>query len=52
MKLANRVSSAYVLDLVRDRGVNFDLSMDQRAQLKADGADEALLAAIINARKN
>jgi membrane dipeptidase len=50
LKLANRVNSAYLINLIHERGVNFDLTAERRAELKANGADEAALDAIAQGR--
>jgi membrane dipeptidase len=51
LRLANRASSAYVTDLVHDHGVCFDLTAEQRAALKSDGADDGLLELLANGRR-
>jgi len=51
LMLGNRVSSAHLLDVVNQHGVNFELTPERRAQLKAAKADDAVLDAIAKARK-
>jgi membrane dipeptidase len=51
LMVGNRVSSAQLLDLITQHGVNFDLTAERRARLKAEKADDAVLDAIAKARK-
>jgi membrane dipeptidase len=51
LMLGNRITPAHLIDVVSDRGVNFDLTQERRAQLKAEKAEDAVLDAIAKARK-
>jgi membrane dipeptidase len=51
LMLGNRVSTAHLVDLIIQHGVNFDLTPERRANLKAQKADDAVLEAIRKARK-
>ncbi|HEV8491257.1 MAG TPA: dipeptidase [Candidatus Angelobacter sp.] len=51
LMVGNRVSPAQLLDRITQHGVNFDLTAERRAQLKAQKADDAVLDAIGKARK-
>lgn len=51
LMLGNRVSTAHLLDVVNHHGVNFDLTPERRAELKAAKAEDAVLDAISKARK-
>ncbi len=51
LMLGNKVTSAHLVDLVREHGVNFDLTPELRARLKSNSADEALLQAIEKGKK-
>lgn len=51
MRLANKVSSVHLLEIIREHGVDFDLTPDRRAELKGRNADDAVLEAIAKARK-
>jgi membrane dipeptidase len=46
LMLGNRVSSAHLVDVIIQHGVNFDLTPERRALLKAQKADDAVLDAI------
>jgi len=51
LMLGNRVSTAHLLDVVNQHGVNFDLTPERRTELKAAKAEDAVLDAIAKARK-
>src|SRR5215831_12630756 len=51
LMLGNRVSSAHLVDLIIQHCVNFDLTPERRAALKAQKADDAVLDAIGKAKK-
>jgi membrane dipeptidase len=51
LKLANKVSDARIIELVRERGVDFSLTPDYRDELKSYNADGALLDAIASAKR-
>jgi hypothetical protein len=51
LMLGNRVSSAHLVDVIIQHGVNFDLTPDRRALLKTQKADDAVLDAIAKTRK-
>jgi membrane dipeptidase len=51
LMLGNRITSAHLIDLVREHGVNFDLTPERREQLKALKADDAALDAIAKSKK-
>ena len=51
LKLANNASSSRLMELVRERGVDFSLTPDYRDQLKSYNADGALLEEIARARR-
>jgi membrane dipeptidase len=51
LMLGNKVSSAHLVDLIHEHGVNFDLTPEIRARLQADKADEAVLEAIAKGKR-
>lgn len=51
LMLGNRVTSAHFIEVIDEHGVNFDLTPERRARLKADKADDGELDAIVKARK-
>ena len=51
LMLGNRVTSAHLIDVVNQHGVNFDLTPERRARLKADKADDVALDVIGKSRK-
>lgn len=51
LMLGNRVTSAHLVDVINQHGVNFDLTPEHRARLKADKADDAVLDAIARAKR-
>jgi membrane dipeptidase len=51
LKLANKVSDARLIQLLRERGVNFSLTPDYREELKNYNADSTLLEAIASAKR-
>src|ERR1043166_705897 len=51
LMVGNRVSPAQLLDRITQHGVNFDLTPERRARLKAEKADDAVLDAMAKARK-
>ena len=51
LELANKVSSARLIELVQERGVDFSLTPDYRDELKGLNADNAELDAIAHARR-
>jgi len=51
LKLANNVSSTRLMDLIRERGVDFSLTPDYRDRLKSYKVDGALLEEIARARR-
>jgi membrane dipeptidase len=50
LMVANRVSPARMIDRVNQHGVNFDLTADRRALLKAQKADDSVVDAIAKGR--
>jgi len=51
LMLGNRVTSAHLVDVINQHGVNFDLTPEHRARLKADKADDAVLDTIARAKR-
>ncbi|HVG92344.1 MAG TPA: dipeptidase, partial [Alphaproteobacteria bacterium] len=51
LMVGNRVNTAQLLDRITQHGVNFDLTPERRAQLKAQKADDAVLEAMVKARR-
>src|SRR5215467_12249141 len=51
LMLGNRVSSAHLVDVIIQHGVNFDLTPDRRAALKAQKADDTVLDTIGKAKR-
>jgi len=51
LMVGNRVGPAQLLDRIAQHGVNFDLTPERRARLKAAKADDAVLDAIAKARR-
>ena len=51
LMIGNRVSTERLLDVIREHGVNFDLTLERRAQLKVEKADDSVLDAIGKARR-
>jgi membrane dipeptidase len=51
LMVSNRVSPALLIDRITQHGVNFDLTPERRARLKAQKADDAVLDAMVKARK-
>ncbi|HWG50466.1 MAG TPA: dipeptidase [Candidatus Acidoferrales bacterium] len=51
LKLANNVSDARLIELVRERGVDFSLTPDYRDELKTYSADSAVIDAIASAAR-
>jgi membrane dipeptidase len=51
LKLANKTSSARLVELVRQRGVDFSLTPDYRDELKSYNSDPAVLDAIASAKR-
>ncbi|MBZ5533048.1 MAG: dipeptidase [Acidobacteriia bacterium] len=51
LMLGNRVTSAHLIDLVHEHGVNFDLTPERREAMKALKADDAALDAIAKSKK-
>jgi membrane dipeptidase len=51
LMLGNRVTSPHFIDVIHEHGVNFDLTPERRARLKAVKADDAELDAIAKARR-
>jgi membrane dipeptidase len=51
LMLGNKVSSAHLIDLIQEYGVNFDLTPERRAQLQSAKADDAVLDAIAKGKK-
>ena len=52
LMLGNRVTSAHFVEVIDEHGVNFDLTPERRARLKAEKADDAELDAIAKGRKH
>jgi membrane dipeptidase len=50
LMLGNRATPAHLIDVVHENGVNFDLTPERRAQLKAEKADDSVLDAIAKAK--
>jgi hypothetical protein len=51
LMVGNRVSTAQLLDRINEHGVNFDLTPERRARLKAQKTDDAVLEAIGKIRR-
>ncbi|HSM84893.1 MAG TPA: membrane dipeptidase, partial [Candidatus Limnocylindrales bacterium] len=51
LKLGNRVSTPYLLKLINQYGVNFDLTPERRARLKAENASDPVLDAIARSKR-
>jgi membrane dipeptidase len=51
LMLGNRVTPGHLIEVVSDHGVNFDLTPERRALLKAEKAEDAELDAIARAKK-
>src|ERR1051326_4300606 len=51
LMVANRVSTPQLIDRINEHGVNFDLTAERRARLKAERTDEAVLETIVKARR-
>jgi len=51
LMLGNRITSAHLIDVVREHGVNFDLTPERREEFKALKADDAVLDAIAKSKK-
>jgi membrane dipeptidase len=51
LMLGNKVSSAHLVDLIHEHGVNFDLTPENRARLLAAKADEAVLEAVAKGKR-
>jgi len=51
LMVGNRVTTEHLLDVIREHGVNFDLTPDRRTRLKAEKADDMVLDAIGKAKK-
>jgi membrane dipeptidase len=51
LMVGNRVNTAQLTDRIKEHGVNFDLTAERRAQLKSEKADDAVLDAIVKARR-
>jgi len=51
LMVGNRVSSAHLIEIINEHGVNFELTPERHAQLKAEKAEDAVLDAIVKARK-
>ncbi len=49
--LGNAVTPAHLIDVVTEHGVDFELTPERRALLKAERADDAVLDAIAKARR-
>ncbi len=52
LMVANRVSEPQLVERINEHGVSFDLTADQRARLKSEKADDAVLEVIAKARKH
>jgi len=51
LMVGNRVTTEHLLDVIREHGVNFDLTPERRTRLKAEKADDIVLDAIGKAKK-
>ncbi len=51
LMLGNRITSAHLIDLVHEHGVNFDLTPERREALKSLKADDAALETIAKNKK-
>jgi hypothetical protein len=51
LMVGNRVNTAQLIDRITQHGVNFDLTAERRARLKAAKADDSVLDAMAKARK-
>jgi membrane dipeptidase len=51
LMLGNRVTTAHLVEIIQQHGVNFDLTPERRVRLKAEKADDAVLEAIAKNRR-
>jgi len=51
LMLGNKVSSGHLVELIHEHGVNFELTPELRARLKANSADDAVLQAIAKGKR-
>ena len=51
LMVGNRVSPAQLIDRIRQHGVNFELTPEQRTRLKNEKVDDSVLDAIVKVRK-
>jgi hypothetical protein len=49
--VGNRVNSAQLMDRIRQHGVNFELTPEQRTRLKNEKVDDSVLDVIVKVRK-
>jgi hypothetical protein len=49
--VGNRVTTEHLLDVIREHGVNFDLTPERRTRLKAEKADDLVLDAVAKGRR-
>jgi membrane dipeptidase len=51
LMVGNRVTTEHLLYVIREHGVNFDLTPERRIRLKAEKADDAVLDAVAKAKR-
>jgi hypothetical protein len=51
LMVGNRVNAAHLIDRIKQHGVNFELTPEQRTQLKAEKVDDSVLDTMVKARK-
>jgi membrane dipeptidase len=51
LMVGNRVNSAQLMDRIRQHGVNFELTPEQRTRLKNEKVDDSVLDAMVKVRK-
>ena len=48
---ANHVSAAQLIERIKQHGINFDLTPERRARLRAEKVDDSALDAMVKARR-
>jgi membrane dipeptidase len=51
LMVGNRVSVSQLIERINERGVNFDLTAERRTRLKAEKTEDAVLEAIVKAKR-
>ena len=51
LMVGNRVNAAQLIDRIKQHGVNFELTPEQRTRLKAEKVDDSVLDAIGRAKR-